>query len=325
MPVWIAKTSAYVPRRIVTNDEIIARRSLKMRGSWIEKYVGVRERRWVDDETTSDLAAAAIRGLALTGFEGSLFLSTISPDHPTPSTASIVKRKLGWTFEAPAIDLAAACAGHLFALDLAKARLESSGEREAIVCAAEVRSRFLNPDDRRTVFIFGDGAAAFHLRRTDDAPGEVEWVHSATLPSDVPEILVPAGGSAMPLSEQVLAEGSQFIAMLDGPKILAQTSTLLVDAIRRSLAARRAAVEDYSFFVFHQGNASLGAAVCEALGVPADKTWGNFERFGNTASASLGIALDGAARTGRSVRGDRVLLCAMGAGYHLGLASVRWA
>ena len=323
--IWIAGIGAYVPPRVVTNDDIIAHSALKMRGAWIEKVIGIRERRWVDPGTAaSDLAAGAIRELGLRDFRGSLFLSTVSPDYLTPSTASVVKRKLEDRSHFPAVDVAAACAGHLFALQLAQHRLAATGEREALVVASEVRSVFLNPSDRRTVFLFGDGACALHVRNDEDAPGSLEWLHTASAPSDTIEIHVPAGGSAHPMSEEAMTRGLQFISMNDGPKILKLTSDWLVNEIQQVLCQHNTSASDFDFFVFHQGNAIIGKTLCEALGVPPAKTHSNFERFGNTSSASLGIALAEAAELRRIKKGDRVLLVAMGAGYHLGIASVVW-
>lgn len=326
MPVWIANLSHYVPPRVVTNDDLIRAEGLKMKASWVERFIGIRERRFAEpDVTASDLAANAIAALGVEDFRGSLFVSTVSPDYLTPSTAALVKRKARLASRHPAIDVNAACAGHLFALDLARARLESTNETEALVVATEVRSRFLNRQDRRTVFLFGDGAAAFHLRKEDASPGSVEWVHSASMPSDAMEIFVPAGGSAMPLSSKVLEEGHQYIVMNDGPKIVELTTKLLVETIQEVLAEKGRTTSDYDVFVFHQGNANISAKICAALGIPEEKTSANFARFGNTSSASCGISLSELHAEGRLKRGDRVLLVAMGAGYHMSVASVVWA
>src|SRR5262249_5056571 len=157
--------------------------------------------------------------------------------------------------------------------------------------ATEVRSRFLNPKDRRTVFLFGDGACAMYVRDDEAAEGSIEWIQSISLPSDAMEIFVPAGGSMHPLSHDFLAQGMQFIRMEDGPKIVELTTGLLVGEIERALGERRVAATDYDFFVFHQGNAAIAEAVLNALGVSPEKTFANFDRYGNTSSASVGIAL----------------------------------
>jgi 3-oxoacyl-[acyl-carrier-protein] synthase III len=320
----IAGVSFHVPDRVVSNDEIIAEGQLKIRAATIEKMIGVRERRWVTGDTAaSDLAVAAIKKLGLPAFGGSLFVSTISQDYLTPSTASVIKRKLDWTHSGVAIDLNAACAGLLVAIDLAHSRLRTSEETEALVVATEVRSRFLDRRDRRTAFLFGDGACAIHLRK-QDAGGSIEWIHTASPPSETTEILVPAGGSAHPASASTVADGLHTITMVDGPKIVESTTVLLVDWIRQVLKDHGATIADFDYAVFHQGNAFISRKLCEALGIPVEKTWANFARYGNTSSASLGIALAEAHECGKLRRGDRVLVVAMGAGYHIGIGSLRW-
>jgi 3-oxoacyl-[acyl-carrier-protein] synthase-3 len=323
--IWLAAVAHYVPDRVVSNQEIIDARALKMKSAWLEKNIGIRERRWAaPEQAASDLAVKAVEQLGLGDFRGSLWVSTVSPDYFTPSTSSLVKGKLGWQGDAPAFDVSAACAGHLFALESAAQRLRASDETEAVVVATEVRSRFLNPDDRRTVFLFGDGAAAFLLRKEANAPGKVEWVRSRTRASKEFEILVPGGGSVRPASAAMLADSDQYIRMNDGQRISELTTSTLVQEIRGALAEHGRAVADYDYYVFHQGNASIAGKICEEIGVPAAKTWVNFDRFGNTSSASLGIALSEAHQKGLVPKGGRVLLMAMGAGYHFSIASLRW-
>ena len=333
--IWIAGIGHHLPPQVVTNAQIIEENALRIKASWVEGMIGIRERRWALPEVAaSDMAVAAAHGLPLSGFRGSVWVSTISPDYLTPSTASIVKRKLGIAGDAPAFDLSAACAGQLFALEAAVHRMRATGEREALVIATEVRSRFLNRRDRRTVFLFGDGASAWLLRQealgdgaaggSDAGLGEVEWVLSRTRASAEFEILVPGGGSVLPLSAAVLDQDLQYIRMNDGVKISELTTSTLLEELRQTLAARQLTPADFDFYVFHQGNGAISRKILEALAVDPAKTWSNFDRFGNTSSASLGIALSEAASLGKIRTGDRVLLMAMGAGYHFSIASVRW-
>ncbi|MBX7098312.1 MAG: ketoacyl-ACP synthase III [Myxococcaceae bacterium] len=326
MRVVLKRVAFAVPDRVVTNDELIAARGLKMKASWIAKHLGAVERRWAaEGEAASDLGVRAVRALGLERFQGALFVSTVSPDHLTPSTASILKRKLGLTDAFPALDVSAACAGALFALEQARFRLECTGEAEALVVATEVRSRFVNPDDRRTVFLFGDGACAFHLTREERSDVGLEWTVTRTVASASVDILVPGGGSAAPLDAQALARGDQFIRMLDGPNIVELTLTTLVDAVKGELSARAIPVERIDHLFLHQGNAAICEAVAGRLGIPPERTWSNFGRFGNTSSASVGLCLAEAAAAGKLSRGQRVLLVAMGAGNHLGMVCLTWA
>jgi 3-oxoacyl-[acyl-carrier-protein] synthase-3 len=324
--VWIKDIAYYVPERVVTNEEIIEAHSLKMKASWIEKRIGITERRWAsENQAASDLAIEAAKKLDLQGFEGAIWVSTISQDYYTPSTASIIKGQLGLTDHLPAIDMNNACAGQIFALDNAVARLKTTDEKHALVIATEVRSRFLNMKDRRTVFLFADGAVVFQLEKTDDAPGEVEWCISKTIPSTDFEILVPGGGSRKPFKQFTQEEDFHpFIKMQDGEKIFQATTESLIGLITDSLAKNNLTVEDYDYYVFHQGNGAIISKVCDTLGISSDKTWVNFDHFGNTSSASMGIALAEAQELGKIKKGDRVLVMAMGAGFHVGMASIKW-
>lgn len=322
--VWIKDIAFYVPERKVTNDEIIEAHGLKMKASWIEKRIGITHRRWADkDQAASDLAIEAAKKLNLKNFKGSIWVSTISQDYFTPSTASIIKAKLDLSDDLPAMDVNNACAGQIFALDCAVSRLKTNDEKEALVFATEVRSRFLNMKDRRTVFLFGDGAVVFHLEKSDDAPGEVEWCISKTIPSKDFEILVPDGGSRNPYMDDI-EKYHPYIKMQDGEKIFQATTESLIDIISEALAKNNLTVEDYDYYVFHQGNGAIISKVCDKLGISDDKTWVNFGTYGNTSSASMGIALAEAHKLGKIKKGNRVLVMAMGAGFHIGLASIKW-
>jgi 3-oxoacyl-(acyl-carrier-protein) synthase III len=323
-PIYLKKITACLPERTVTNDEIIANEGLKMKAAWIESRIGIRERRWAaPNQAASDLAFEAVRDLG-TG-EATLFVSTISPDFLTPSTASILKRKLGWTGDRPATDIAAACAGLVFGFELAHHRLLATEEKNVIVCATEVRSRFLNPKDRRTVFIFGDAACAFWFaRESEGSIARLDWTSARTEASPEIEILIPGGGSRAPLTAESLARGDAAIQMVDGAGIESAVEGLLLEKLRQELGSRSETVADYDFFVFHQGNSRMIREVCAALGIRENQTLLNFERYGNSSSASVGVVLEEAARLGRIAPGDRVLMIAMGAGRHLGLCGLTW-
>jgi 3-oxoacyl-[acyl-carrier-protein] synthase III len=326
MSIILHKVAHYVPERVITNDQLIERESLKIKASWVEHRIGIKERRWAhDDESASDLAIKAIHKLGLQNFNGALWLATISQDYLTPSTSSLIKAKLGWKHDAPTFDVNGACAGHLFALEMAYHRLLNTSETEALVVASEVRSRFTNPKDRRTVFLFADGAAVFHLKKNEDSEHSgIEWTLSKTLTSETLDIYIPAGGSTLPLSK-LTDPSDAFIKMNDGPKIFELTTNALVQSITESIQGKGQTLDNFSFFVFHQGNTAIITTVLEKLGISLEKTHINFDRYGNTSSASMGIALSEAYELGKINKGDRVLLLAMGAGHHLSMASIVWS
>lgn len=316
----------YVPETIVSNQQIIDRHSLRIKASWIENRIGITERRWADENiAASDLAVKAVEKLKLVDFKGSIWVSTISQDYLTPSTASIIKQKLGITDKYPAIDLNAACAGQIFGLEMAKSRLEASDEEEALVIATEVRSRFLNKKDRRTAFLFGDGACAIHLKKEprEKSGGKINSLSTLTIPSDFFEILVPGGGSVSPVREPSDLD-SVYIKMRDGERIVQLTTGNLLDIIREHMEKNRQTIDEFDFFVFHQGNGAIINSICNNLNISLSKTWINFNKFGNTSSASMGIALSEAHQQEKIKKGDKVMIMAMGAGLHVGIGSLTW-
>jgi 3-oxoacyl-[acyl-carrier-protein] synthase-3 len=329
--ILISAVSYHVPSQVITNQSIIEANDLRIRSDWVERRLGIRERRWVvaGEEAASDLAVAAIRKLRidLGAFSGALWTATISPDYYTPSTGSIIKQKLGMLQSFPTFDLNQACAGQIFALECAINRLRATDETEAIVVATEVRSVFLNKMDRRTVFLFGDGASAFylckHLSNEDQTGVEAITVSTISLGDD--PIKIPAGGSRSPIDADAVAANDHRIKMLDGELITRRALDTLTGEIRSRLAKWGRTISDYDFFVFHQGSGSIIQSVCNDLGIAPEKIWTNFDRFGNTAGASMGIALAEAHELKKIPIGSRVLLVAMGAGWHLGLASVVWS
>ena len=321
----IEEISHFVPDNVITNEDLIKKYSLKMKSEWVEKRIGITERRWVSNEAASDLVVKACEKIDLTNFKGSLWVSTISGDYITPSTASIIKRKLNLKDHFPAIDINAACAGQLFALESAYLRLLNTSETEALVVATEVRSKWLNKKDRRTVFLFGDGACVIKLKKVSIKDKGLRWCHSQTIASEGNDIFIPAGGSQLPISSQELEEKLNFIKMNDGTGIFEKTTENLVNVVTECLSNKNETIDEYDFFIFHQGNGAIIKKICENLKIDLSKTHINFHKYGNTSSASLGIALSEAAAEKKIKKGDRVLLLAMGAGYHISCSSILWS
>jgi 3-oxoacyl-[acyl-carrier-protein] synthase III len=323
--IWIKEVSHYLPNNVLTNQDLIETYKIRMKSFVIEKMLGIKQRCWANEnQAASDLAVEAAKKLDLENFEGGIFLSTISGDYPTPSTSSLIKSKLNLAGVAPAIDINNACAGMIFALELAMQRLQITEETQALVISSEVRSRFINKSDRRTAFLFADGASCFLIEENDRAPGTIEWVLTKTIASDNLEIYIPAGGSVKPLAQSVLDNNEHHIVMNDGPLIIEKTKTELVLAIRETLQKKNMTIGDYDYFIFHQGNENLIKKVCKELSININKVEIDFPIHGNTTSASVGISLSWAVSQGKIKKGDRVLIMSMGAGYHMGLVSVMW-
>ncbi len=321
---YLTKLDHKIPERSVSNDELIQKNSLKISSAWIEKRLGITTRRWAaDDQTTSDLAVNVLKKISKG--EAPLFFSTISPDYLTPSTSSEIKRKMSWKENSFAIDMNAACAGFIFCLEMAATYLKGSGQKKAYCVAAEIRSRFLNLNDRRTVFLFADASAGCLIEtEKDNAIAELLWTQLLTESLVEPEILVPGGGAKTPMTVEGVNENLHKITMVDGGNITQSVETKLVSTIKESLEVLKEDVSSYDFFIFHQGNAQLIREVLKQLNLDENRTHINFDTYGNSSSASAAVALSEAHALGKIKKGQKVLMIAMGAGNHLGIAGLKW-
>lgn len=318
--VQIAGTGAHLPPRIVTNADLVAM-GAPLTDDEIVRLSGIHARRWVGpDESTSDLAAEAGRhALSAAGIPAPdrLILATNSPDHLVPSTACRVHAALQLG-HAPAVDVNAACAGFLYGLDLG-ARAILTGDAAALVVAAEVRSRFLDPSDRSTVALFGDGAGACVLTPCEPGRGLVAVLTGAD-GRGAAAVTVPAGGAREPASHATVENRRHTIHMHDGPQVylsavegMVQTATALLDAVGLG-------VDDIDLLVPHQANRRLIDRIARFTGVQSDRVFRNVDRYGNMSSASVPVALHEALQTRGLAPGSRVLLLAAGAGYTAGAA-----
>ena len=320
--VRLAGTGSYLPAREVTNAELVAA-GAPLTDEEMVRLSGIRARRYAaDDEATSDLAVHACRraleaaGVAPEGVDR-LILATVSPDHQSPSAACIAQKALGLG-DAPAFDLTASCSGFLYALDVA-ARAVCTGDRAALACAADVRSRFLDPTDRATCALFGDGAGAALL--VPGPPGR--GLLSIGLLADgsgARSVYVPAGGSREPASAATVAARRHTIRMEEGPQVYLTAVEGMVATAEALLAAEGLSIDAIDLLVPHQPNRRILDRLARILKLPPEKLFINVERIGNVSGATCAIALDEALRSGRARPGMRILLLAAGAGYTAGAA-----
>jgi 3-oxoacyl-[acyl-carrier-protein] synthase-3 len=320
----IAGTGFYVPARCVTNQELAS--FVRLDDAGIRKRTGIRERRWVGrDQAASDLATEAVRvaleqaGCAAADLEA-IVLATTSPDMWFPSTACLVQKNLH-AHNAFAMDVAASCSGFLFALSVAEQFVRSGQVKTVAAVAAEVKSKFLNRSDPATAILFGDGAGAVVLKPSAGESGLL----SVRLYSDGSRsgmIQIPAGGSRQSISQQSLADELHFIRMKGGSLFKAAVQRL-TDATHEILKFHHLQPADIHHFVFHQANARILSAVAKRLQIPRDRLVMTLDRYGNTSSASLPMALDHLYRSGRVRPGDLIFLGAFGGGLNWGGALVR--
>ena len=294
------------------------------------RLTGIRSRYWVEDDTAaSDLAVEACRracaagGLPPAAVEA-ILLSTTSPDTAFPSTACYVQRALGGT-STMAFDLAASCSGFLYGLSMADALIRSRQVRSCLVAATEVKSRFLDPTDRETALLFGDGAgAALVVAADEDASGAgIVALRMYADGSGHDLITVPAGGSRLPVrSDTIVAK--QHVLRMKGGAVFRLAVRRLERAISDLLKAVGMTVDDVDHVVVHQANARILEAIRRRLSIPMDRMHSVIERYGNTSSASVAIALDCAVRERPVKPGDLILLGAFGGGLTWATALVRW-
>jgi len=320
----ILGTGAYVPQRVVTNDEVGAAAGVD--DAWITSKTAIRERRWAaPGQATSDLATAAGRAaLQAAGITAdqltSIVVATSTPDRPQPPTAAYVQRNLG-AQDAAAFDINAVCSGEVFALTAVEGILARRGGH-ALVIGADLYSRILNPLDRRTVVLFGDGAGAMVLGPTG---GRARIRHTAqhTFGDLSALIEVPAGGSRLPIDQGVLDQGLQYFTM-DGRAVRRFVEDRLPQLTKQFLHEAGVAPDDITHFVPHQANGVMLDTVFETMALSRATMHLTLGRYGNTGAASIPITLDEAARAGAFAPGDLILLAGFGGGMAAGFALVQW-
>jgi 3-oxoacyl-[acyl-carrier-protein] synthase III len=313
--------AAYLPERVVTNDELAAR--LDTSDEWIRQRTGIAERRVAAaGELTSDLAVrAAERTLADAGMSGSdldlIVLATATPDNTFPATATRVQARLGM-HRGAAFDVQAVCAGFIFALATADNALRLGQARTALVIGAETFSRILDWEDRATCVLFGDGAGAIALQATNDTGPQSRGVLSTHLHSDgrLYDALYVDGGPS--------SSGHAGYLRMEGREVFRQAVQHLSEVVDEALAANAVSTADIDWLVPHQANSRIIDSVARRLALPTERIVSTIDRHANTSAASIPLALAAAATDGRIRPGHLVLMEALGGGLSWGAALVRW-
>lgn len=321
----IAGTGSYAPTRVLTNADL--ERLVDTSDEWIRERTGIKERRIAaDDECTSDLALHAARAALEAAHIGPqeldmIVVGTISPDRQLPACAAYLQQKLGVT-GMPAFDVSAACAGFLYALSIGDQFIRTGTHRRVLVVGVELLSRVINWADRNTCVLFGDGAGAVVLTPATEETGRVLSSRLHTDSTLTESLVIPAGGSREPLTHAALDERRNTVQMV-GNDVFRVAVKNLSSASRSALEAAGIAPSDVDWVVPHQANLRIIAQVSARLGIPLERFVLNIDRYGNTSSASIPLALDEAVRDGRVRAGHTVLMCALGAGISWASALVR--
>lgn len=321
----ILGTGAYAPERVLTNHEL--EKLVDTSDQWITERTGIKQRHIArEDETASDMAVvAARRALEMAGLSPAdldmIIVGTITGDLPMPACAVFVQQKLG-AGPIPSFDVSAACAGFLYAMSIADQFIRSGLHKHVLIVGVELLSRVIDWEDRTTCVLFGDGAGAAVL---GPALGDGRGVLSTKLYADAnlaESLCIPAGGSKERISAESLKARRDKVHMV-GQDIFKVAVKNLSSASRSALTDAGMSADSVRWVVPHQANLRIISQVALRLDIPMERFVLNIERYGNTSSASIPIALDEGCRDGRIKPGDTVLMCALGAGISWGSALVR--
>ena len=314
---------AFAPANVVRNSDLS---ELGFDAEWIVQRTGIHERRHaLQDEVTSDLAFnAAIQCLeeadVSIGDVDLILVATVTPDRPMPSTACILQQKLG--SNAPAFDMNAACSGFTYALVTGAQFVKTGHSKRVLVVGADLMSRIVNPADKITYPLFGDGAGAVLLGGGSNEQGLLSYMMGAD-GGGAGLLCVPAGGSEEPTDPLAIEANRQFMRM-DGRAVFKWAIRTVSDALRETLHHAGKSIEDVDSLVLHQANIRIIDAVVDELGINPAKAVVNVDQYGNTSAGSIPLALAEAHQQDRINRGDLVLMCGFGAGLTWGTALLRW-
>jgi 3-oxoacyl-[acyl-carrier-protein] synthase-3 len=321
----ITGTGSAAPDRILTNGDL--EKMVDTSDEWITTRTGIKQRHIaVEGEYTSTFATrAAERALEMAGVRPEeldlIVVGTVTPDFPFPATACLVQDNLKAT-KAAAFDIVAACSGFLYALSMANNSIKAGSAKKALVIGAEVLSRVLDWSDRNTCCLFGDGAGAVVLEAREAEAGVVSThIHSDGSYWEV--LYQPACGSRNPARRQSINDKLMYVVM-QGNEVFKLAVRAMEEVAHEALIANGLTIADIDLFIPHQANRRIIDAVGRRLGIDEDKIFINLERYGNTSSASIPIALDEANRAGRLKSGHNLLFAAFGGGIAWGSAIVRW-
>ena len=312
------------PEKVLSNLDF--EKMIDTSDEWIRTRTGISERRIAEPEVaSSDLAyEASLKALEDANMTAEdidgIVVGTITPDHIFPSTACVLQSRLG-AKNAFAFDVSAGCSGFLYALHVAKGMIQGGTNKNLLVVGAEVLSKIMNYDDRTTCILFGDGAGAAVIAASD-TPG----IMSSCLGSNGDHwnlLWMPAGGSRIPTSEESLKNGDHFLKM-EGKEVFKEAVKALQSSTLEAIKQADITPDQIDLLIPHQANFRIIEAVRKRLELPEEKVFSNLDRYGNTSSASVPIALDEAVKSGRLKKGDIVVFSAFGAGFTWGASVVRW-
>jgi len=333
---YIRGIEYYLPEKKVTNEDL-----MKLHPSWdlsrIKNRTGVISRRHAaQDELASDLGFRAATRLFETSGVGpkdiqALVYCTQSPDYIMPANSALLHAKLGFGRDVAAFDLTLACSGFVYAAAISKSLIDSLGYENVLVVTADTYSKYIHPDDKPTVTLFGDAGAAAIFSRSTGESGIID-IALGTDGKGADKFMIPAGGLRRPKCAETALVQRDIAGNLRTPENIHMDGTAVVEFVKRDvpycvhqiLDRNKLKINDLDLVVFHQASRLALDTLSEILEIPPEKTFSNLAELGNTVSASLPIVLKDAEKAGRLPRGSRVLVVGFGVGFSWGSCLFKW-
>ena len=322
----IVGTGSYVPAKVLSNADL--EKMVETTDEWIRTRTGIEERHIAaDDEPCSALAEqAALRALEAAGMQAAeidlIIVATFTGDKAFPNAGCFLQKRIG-AVNAACFAMEAACSGFVYAMTVAAGLLRSGGFRNALLVGAEKISSKVDWADRNTCVLFGDGAGAVVLKRVAAAQDSLRAFKLGADGNYCDLLQCPAGGSAMPLTHELLDQGLQYIKM-EGREVFKLAVNAMVGASQDVLTQAGVSIDQVSWVIPHQANLRIISSVGKYLGIPDEKVYINVQRYGNTSAASIPLALDELVRSGQVKDGDYLILTAFGGGLTWGSLLLRW-
>jgi len=322
----ITGTGMSFPEKVVTNQDLEA--LVETNDEWITERTGIKERRWAEPGTPASKHGilAAQQAMAMAGVEPEeidlIVVPSVTPDMMFPATACVIQHALGCT-NAWGYDVSAACSGFVFALQTARAQIETGAVKKALVIGSEVMTSIMNMEDRNTCILFGDGAGAVVVERlAEGLEGIIDHMHHID-GRGADFLYMPAGGSLNPASHDTIDKGMHYIHQ-EGREVYKRAVKGMTEVTKGIIERNGVSGEQVKLFVPHQANLRIIEAVQKRVGLVDEQVALNIHRYGNTTSATIPSALHMYQEQGTLQPGDYVVLAAFGAGFTWGSTLMRW-
>jgi 3-oxoacyl-[acyl-carrier-protein] synthase-3 len=321
--VKIVATGSYAPERSVKNSELSL--IVDTSDEWISSRSGIKERRISTGENTSELATkAALKALKNGNIDpldiDLIILATTSPDTFTPSTACLVQAAIG-AENATCFDVSAACSGFIFALNTASKFVMTGSSKTALVIGAEVLSKILNWEDRSTCVLFGDGAGAAIIQKSEE--NGIISCYTGSDGTKAKAIYCPATGVVNPYVEGKKERVNSFVSM-QGKEVFKFAAKIIPKSVEEVLKDTKYTIEDIKYIVPHQANIRIIEAAAKRLEIGMDKFFINLDKYGNTSAATIPLALDEMVKDGLLEKGDKIIIVGFGGGLTYGAILIEW-